>query len=68
MSRLTKEEIEALRAAAGGDFTQPPLRPHERFVAPTPEARARFIEFCTQASRFHKGVKPVRFGGRHWKL
>lgn len=68
MTRLTDQERRELIAAARQPFDNPPLRPDERFVAPTPEARLRYIRFATQAARFYRGDKPVGFRGDHWKL
>jgi len=68
MARLTDAEREALHRAAGASFEEPPLSPEERYVAPTAEARARYIRFTTRAAAFYRGGKPVRFGGNHWKL
>jgi hypothetical protein len=39
-----------------------------RIVEPTPEARARYCRWATEAAKFYKGHKPVRFTGDHWKL
>jgi len=68
MTRLTDQERAALRRLAGEDLRSPALAPEERHVAATAEARARYLVFATRASRFHRGEKPVRFGGRNWKL
>lgn len=68
MARLTDQDREALLGGLRQSTAEPPLSPEERFVAPTVEARARYIRFATQASRFFKGEKPVRFTGDHWKL
>lgn len=68
MARLTDNERKALRELASQHREEPPLTDDERFVAPTAEARARYIRFATEACRFYKGDKPVRFIGKHWKL
>lgn len=68
MARLTDRERDAWRRVSPDSLPSPPLRDGERFVAPTVTARARYIRFVTQASTFHKGDKPVRFTGDHWKL
>jgi len=39
-----------------------------RVVQPTAEARGRYCRWATEAAKFYKGVKPVRFAGDHWKL
>ena len=38
--------------------------------APKPVVRSArdFLEFATFASGLNRVVKPVRFGGEHWKL
>ena len=52
-------------------FRQPRLAkdPMAR-INPHPDAasRRRYIQFATEAARFFKGRKPVRFGGGHWKI
>lgn len=68
MARLTDAEREGLRRAAEAPFEEPPLSADERYVAPTVEARARYIRFATHAARLYRGAKPVRFVGEHWKL
>jgi len=68
MSRLTEQERKQLIATVRQPLNGPPLRPDERFVAPTPEARRRYILFATEAARFCRGVKPVGFRGDQWKL
>lgn len=68
MARLTENERNTLRNMATQHDREPLLADEERFVSPTAQARARYIEFATQASRFFKGEKPVRFGGDNWKL
>lgn len=68
MTKLSDQEKQAWREAAKHPIRQPPLRPDERFVAPTPEARSRYIRFATQAAAFYKGAKPVRFRGNDWRL
>jgi hypothetical protein len=40
--------------------------PH--IVEQTPEGRARYIRWATEAAKFFKGTKPVCFTGEHWKL
>ena len=67
MSRLSPEEKRSLREASGF-ADEPSLRPDERFVQPTVEARERYIRFATQASRLYRGEKPVEFRGKHWRL
>ncbi|MEA5446322.1 hypothetical protein VCB98_10875 [Gammaproteobacteria bacterium AB-CW1] len=68
MARLTEEERRQLREAAERPVEQPPQDEDERFVAPSPEARLRYIRFATQAARFHRPApfRPMR--GNNWKL
>lgn len=68
MTRLSDEERQMLRNLSRDSAAQPELRPEERFVAPTPEARVRYIEFASRASKFYKGERPIGFKGDHWKL
>lgn len=60
MARLTEEEKTEIRAAAE--------RP--RVVQPqvTKMSPAAYAAFATFASRLSRAEKPVRFGGKHWKL
>jgi len=68
MTKLTKEEKQELKASIGQPHHEPNLSKDERFVADTPEARLRYIQFATQAAKFYKGDKPVDFKGNSWKL
>lgn len=68
MTRLSEEEREMLENLSRDSGSEPSLSPEERFVAPTPEARARYIRFATEASMFYKGERPIGFRGNHWKL
>jgi hypothetical protein len=68
MSRLSEQERSELITAARQPISNPPLRLDERFVAPTPEARRRYILFATEAARFYRGVRPIGFRGDQWKL
>ncbi len=68
MTRLSDEERQMLHNLSRDGVAQPEPRVDERFVAPTPEARTRYIEFATQASKFYKGERPMGFKGDHWKL
>jgi hypothetical protein len=68
MTRLTEREREDLRRLAEGPREGQPLTAEARFVAPTPEARMRYIRFASRAARFYKGDKPVRFRGNDWRL
>ena len=68
MAQLTDSDRSELLRVAKLKIEQLPLRHEERFVAPTVEARERYIRFATQASKFFKGTKPVCFEGDCWKL
>lgn len=68
MAKLSEGTRRALQNLARDRVREPPLTDEERFVAPTPAARRRYVRFVTQASRLHCGDKPVRFRGDRWKL
>jgi len=68
MARLTEEERAAWLALSEDGLAQPELRPDEKFVEQTTAGRQRYIEFATEAARFYKGEKPVRFVGEDWRL
>lgn len=68
MTRLTDAEREELRAFSRARHVEPPLPPEDLFVASTADGRLRYIGWVTQASKFFKGKKPVRFRGDHWRL
>ena len=68
MAKLTDNERNRLQELADQAWDAPPLSESEYYVAPTQEARARYIRFATAASRFFKGNKPVRFTGNNWQL
>lgn len=68
MARLSDEEREMRQNLSRESISEAPLSPEERFVAPTPEARERYIHFATQAALFYKGERPIGFRGNHWKL
>lgn len=71
MARLTDEEkTDLLRVlvrknqggkASGESVANQP--PPPRRLTPL-----EYIEFATWASQFDRSVKPVAFGGEHWKL
>ena len=61
MARLSDQEKNQLQEAARRQAPRPPAPP-----ALPPES---FLTFATFASGLAKPTtKPVRFGGRHWKL
>lgn len=68
MNKLSEAEREAWRRVAGSDHSAPPLSDDERFVAPTVEARARYIRFATEAARFYHGPEKPPMTGNHWRL
>ncbi len=68
MTKLGDSEKQEWRRLGSEHLTQPPLARHERIVAPTPEAREAYVRFATQAARFYRGDRPVRFVGDQWKL
>lgn len=68
MAKLSEDEKREWQAVAQRSVDAPPLSKGERFVAPTVEARARYIRFATQAARFFRGQKTRRPEGKHWKL
>ncbi len=68
MKRLTKDDRKAFRELTDRRWVQSPQEASPRIVEPTPEAREQYRLWATEAARFFKGRKPVRFGGAHWKL
>ena len=69
MAKLTEGERKEVRRVAARVHDQPPLSPEERFVAPTPEARLRYIRGVSQASKFFFGEKPFALDdGGGWRL
>jgi hypothetical protein len=60
MARLTEEEKAELRRPWPRHEIRPPTAPRLSFLA--------FLEFATFASRFQRGVKPVRFTGKYWRI
>ncbi len=68
MTRLTAEERNEWARLAAKPFLQGPAARRTPIVEATAEARLRYIRFATDASVFYKGIKPLRFGGNHWKL
>ena len=68
MAKLTDSEKTAFREFMARGWEQSPEEQSPRIVEPTPEGRARYIRWATEASKFFKGTKPVDFSGDHWKL
>ncbi len=60
MARLTEiEKAQLLR---------PLKHAADKPSAPPVRSLRSYIEFATEAARFGSNSKPVRFGGKHWKL
>jgi hypothetical protein len=68
MNRLTPDDRAAFRELTERSWVQSPEERSPRVVEDTPEARERYCRWATDAARFFKGQKPVRFTGSHWKL
>lgn len=68
MAKLSDQERRQWIALRDAPFQQPPPADEERFVAPTVEARERYMRFLTEASKFFRGTRPVPFKGDNWKL
>ncbi|MDQ8208992.1 hypothetical protein QEH52_15810 [Coraliomargarita sp. SDUM461003] len=66
MARLSETDRKALLKTPA--WTEPDAMRSPRIVEPTPEGRARYVRWASEASKFFKGSKPVRFVGEHWKL
>lgn len=68
MARLTETDRAAFRNLAEAGWIQSTAERSPAIVAPTKEARERYCRWATDAARFYRGEKPVRFQGSHWKL
>ncbi len=68
MERLTRNDREAFRELTKRGWIQSPEERSPRFVEDSPAAREAYCHWATEASRFFKGAKPVRFHGSQWKL
>ena len=68
MAHLSKHDIAAFSEASKQPWQQSPEERSPRLVEQTPEGRARYIRWATEAAKFFKGDKPVDFSGDHWKL
>ncbi len=68
MARLTPTDRKALEALREKGWRQSTRERSPRLLAPTVEARRAYCRWVTEAARFFKGTKPVRFGGSNWKL
>ncbi len=68
MKRLTNNDRNAFRELTERGWKQSPVERSPRVVEQTAEARKRYCQWASDAARFFKGKKPVRFGGSQWKL
>ncbi len=68
MARLTADDRAAFRRLTEAGWVQSPAERSPQLVEPTTEARYRYCLWATEASKWFKGTKPVRFGGTNWKL
>lgn len=68
MTELTRDEREAFRSLDQDSLRQPKLSDSQRLVQPTPRARLDYIRFATDASRFYRGRREIRFRGENWRL
>ncbi len=68
MARLTSSDKAAFEEAARKPWQQSPEERSPRTVPQTPEGRAAYVRWATEASTFFKGTKPVNFEGEHWML
>ncbi len=68
MTKLSESDKAAFRELTARGWEQSPEERSPRFVEQTPEGRARYVRWATEASKFFKGTKPVDFSGDHWKL
>lgn len=66
MALLSESDKTAFRESAR--WTEPVELRRPRVPEATPQARARYCRWATEAAKFFKGEKPVRFEGQHWKL
>lgn len=66
MARLNETDRKTLLEPK--PWTEPDAMRSPRIVEPTTEARARYCRWASEAARFYRGTKPVRFTGDHWKL
>lgn len=66
MTRLSESEKAAFRQVV--KWIEPDEMRSPCVVEATPEARRRYVRWATEAAKFFKGKKPVRFVGDYWKL
>ncbi|MFW6218365.1 MAG: hypothetical protein ACOC4K_05175 [Verrucomicrobiota bacterium] len=68
MAKLSDRDKAAFRELSARGWEQSPEECSPRTVPQTPEGRAAYIRWATEASTFFKGTKPVNFEGEHWML
>jgi hypothetical protein len=68
MARLTPADRKAFLELHRIGWRQTPEEFIPRAVDPTVEARQAYCRWASEAARFFKGRKPVRFEGSNWKL
>jgi hypothetical protein len=68
MAQLTETDKATFRRLTRRGWEQTPEERSPHFVEQTPEGRARYINWASEASKFFKGTKPVDFSGNQWKL
>ncbi len=68
MARLTEAERAEIRHAAARVHREPTLPDADRFVAPTPEARLRYLRWIEALGRLAADCRPAVFRGNRWRL
>lgn len=68
MERLTRSDRDAFRELTERGWVQSPQERSPRFAEDSPAAREAYCRWATEASRFFKGKKPIRFTGTQWRL
>lgn len=68
MTKLTETDRAAFRRLTESGWVEASAQRSPAIVAATTEARERYCHWATQAARFYRGQKPVRFSGKHWRL
>lgn len=68
MVRLSEADRRAFRELTARGWRQAIDERSPQVVAPNSEARERYCRWASEASKFFKGDKPVRFTGSNWKL
>ena len=68
MARLTDADRAAFRELTARGYVQSPAEQSPALVEQTTAGRERYCRWATAVARFHRGDKPVRFIGEHWKL